>query len=148
MPEIFAVLVAEAEDPDLAADFPVIPASVHQSDFTVLRPDVPVIVVCPAAEFDTLVHEWPDQAAALLLLERLHELELERAAVPPVINVTVTDPEGFPAVDGHFRVTTGPQPTVVFVDGPVPEAGTAMQAGPVRQDDEGWVYPEPVSREE
>lgn len=51
----------------------------------------------------------------------LHERELDVASQPPIINVTVTSPDGIP-LPGHFRMDlTRPQPEVAYRDEPAPE---------------------------
>ncbi len=87
----------------------------------VLDPAQVVMADCPAAIFGQLAAEWPDQQTAHEIVEAVHELELERASKPPIINVAVTPPGGLPV--GHFRVDTGPQQKVAYVVGPPPEPG-------------------------
>lgn len=86
--------------------------------------------VVPADEesapyFDWVAEHWPDARAAVQIMSRQHEFDMERAAQPPVVNVTVVDGEGVPAFDGHIRVQTGPQRTLAYVVGPAPEQGTS-----------------------
>lgn len=51
----------------------------------------------------------------------VHERELDAASRPPIINVTVTSPDGVP-VPGHFRVDlTGPNPQFGYLDEPAPK---------------------------
>lgn len=46
--------------------------------------------------------------------QAVHERELDVASQPPVINVTVTSPDGVP-VPGHFRLDmTKPQPEICY----------------------------------
>jgi hypothetical protein len=90
-----------------------------------------VVLDMPPAQFDGLLDAMASSGsqrwitAQREILEAVHELDMERAAQPPVINVTVTPPDGGPAVPGHFRVNTGEQ-QVAWVDGPAPEDGPAV----------------------
>jgi len=62
----------------------------------------PVVLVAlddRAPEFEGLTEGWPDRATARDLLAEVHRRDVERAAQPPVVNVTV------PGVPGHFTGT-------------------------------------------
>lgn len=91
-----------------------------------LHPDRPITVQSDARDLMRLVNTWgrdlDDETErerareyAMDLLSALHDMEVERAAQPPVINVTVTPPAGVPGMPaGNYQVQTGPQPTVSF----------------------------------
>jgi hypothetical protein len=74
---------------------------------------------CPGRTiFDALADSWPDQVLMRAHTEALHQLDLARAAQPPVLNVTVvsdTGPLNYQVDPGHRTVSVG-------VTGP-PEAG-------------------------
>lgn len=80
-----------------------------------------VVSDLPPADFHILIREL-DTSGVLDIVERVHGAELQRAAVPPVLNVTVTPPEGTPAMAGHLQVDTGSQPTVTWVPPSDPRA--------------------------
>lgn len=77
------------------------------------------VVPSDAPLFDYLSETLP---GGRQIRQAIHDRELERAAQPPVINVTVTDPDGMPR-PGHFRVDlTRPQPEVHYLDRPAPSS--------------------------
>jgi hypothetical protein len=49
--------------------------------------------------FEWLTEAWPDRETSRVYQQAVHRLDVQRAAQPPVVNVTV------PGVPGHF---TGP----------------------------------------
>lgn len=51
--------------------------------------------------FEDLAKKWPDRATVMLCLDAVHRMDIERAAQPPVVNVTV------PGVPGHFTGQLG-----------------------------------------
>jgi hypothetical protein len=51
--------------------------------------------------FDHVARKWPDGAAADRLRGEMHRRDLEAAARPPVVHVTV------PGLPGHFTATAG-----------------------------------------
>ena len=59
-----------------------------------LDPDTAIVALCEPRAYQLLSRQWHDQDTARGLDEALHQLELERAARPPVIEVTVTAPPG------------------------------------------------------
>lgn len=75
---------------------------------------VVIVLQSDPAEFDSLMRSWPDHEFAVDLLGRLHELDVERASRPPVIQMTVTASEENGLVPGEYEVRTGPQPVVTF----------------------------------
>jgi hypothetical protein len=71
-----------------------------------MTPDVldtatPVVLDERAPEFDGLLDAWADRGTAHSTRQAVHRFELERAAVPPVINVTVA------GVPGRFSNVVG-----------------------------------------
>jgi hypothetical protein len=89
------------------------------SDDAVLDPETAIVVTCEPVVFRGLVREWPDRDFAEDIAETMHDLDLERAAQPPVIEVTVTTPPGgIPRADltrlvaEKVREFTGPQPVL------------------------------------
>ena len=64
------------------------------SDARVLYPDTAIVALCEPKDYQQLSRQWHDQDTARNLDEALHQIELERAAQPPVIEVTVTAPPG------------------------------------------------------
>lgn len=70
------------------------------SDASMLDPETAIVADCEPREFRTLIREWPDRDAAEEIAETLHQLDLDRAAQPPVIEVTVTTPpDGIPRLE-------------------------------------------------
>jgi hypothetical protein len=51
--------------------------------------------------FKWMTDNWPDRATAELVLDMVHRKDVDRAAQPVVVNVTV------PGVPGHFTGTLG-----------------------------------------
>lgn len=91
----------------------------------ILDRETPVLITSDPPIFRQLVAEWERGAE---ILEFIHEFELARTAQPPVINVVVTDPHGFQS-PGHFRIETGDQGKVTYVNTPPPEVtGRVMTA--------------------
>lgn len=89
------------------------------SDSSVLDPDTAIVADSETTLFRALIREHPDPAAAEQIAETQHQLDLERAAQPPVIEVTVTTPpEGIRRADlartamQAVRRFTGPQPVL------------------------------------
>jgi hypothetical protein len=85
----------------------------------VLDPDTAIVADCEPRDFRYLIREWPDRDAAEEIAETLHQFDLERAAQPPVIEVTVTTPpDGIPRAEltqlvaEKVREVTGPQPAL------------------------------------
>jgi hypothetical protein len=66
--------------------------------------------------FDWMTEAWPDRATARHCLRYVHLRDVERAAQPPVIHVTV------PGIPGHFTGTAGGS-EVAYEPVPAPEAG-------------------------
>lgn len=89
---------------------------------TVLDPAMAVVLSPATPEFTRLAREWleKDPQAGIAIVERTHQRDLERAAQPPVISVTVTTPEG-EVQPGHYEVQTGPLPVITYHDEPAPE---------------------------
>lgn len=94
----------------------------------VLDPEEFIVADHAVQTFEHLCETWHDKATARETREAIHKLELEAAAQPPVINVTVAAPDGTPSTDGHFRVDTGPQ-TVTYVEGPAPAPDAGARPG-------------------
>jgi hypothetical protein len=69
--------------------------------------------------FELLASAWADHITVLRLMGAMHVLELERAAVPDIVNVTVTNPAGQPM--GHFRVDDNNPGFTTYVVGPPPD---------------------------
>jgi hypothetical protein len=67
-----------------------------------------------APAFDHVQDNWPDRVTARHCLNVVHRADIERAAVPPVVNVTV------PGLLGHFTGEAG-SGQVAYVPGPAPE---------------------------
>lgn len=74
-------------------------------DAVVLAPSEPV-------EFDAMVSLTDNRKFTDSLVKALHELELERAAQPPVIHLTVPATTENGLVPGEYQVRTGPHPTL------------------------------------
>jgi hypothetical protein len=88
--------------PDKAAawDLGKRPVRRYRSDCRVLDPGTAIVASCEPEIFRSLAREWHDQGTAHDLDEAVHQMELERAAQPPVIEVTVTTPpEGIPRAE-------------------------------------------------
>ncbi len=64
------------------------------SDARVLYPDTAIVALCEPKDYQQLSRQWHDQDTARSLDEAQHQLDLERASQPPVIEVTVTAPPG------------------------------------------------------
>jgi hypothetical protein len=62
---------------------------------------VPVALDDRAPLFEDLGEIWPDRVTARQCLAAVHRMDVERAAQPPVVNVTV------PGVPGHFTGQMG-----------------------------------------
>lgn len=115
MADIFDVLVARApawlsylanrEVPERPGDRSLDPDVFVRADRTVL--------------FEQQVAEWPDPQAMFTLLEVMHDMDLERAAQPPVVNVSITPPDGTPAI-GYLQVDTRNRRRMTFVVGRTP----------------------------
>lgn len=76
-----------------------------------LDPAVPVALDDRAPEFEELAESWPGRATAQQCVAAVHRMDIDRAAQPPVINVTV------PGVPGHF--TGSPGSAVAYSPDPV-----------------------------
>lgn len=57
------------------------------SDARALFPDTVIIVACEPRIYQQLSRQWHDRGTARNLDDAMHQLELERAARPPVIEV-------------------------------------------------------------
>jgi hypothetical protein len=119
-PDVFSLVLAQMPDLGYVGERP----GVERKGFDCLSGSVVVVLDCEAAALDGLVAEWPDQDNARELVKGLHGLELERAAQPPEVHVTITPPGGQQAVPGHFVVSTGPDKQISYVDAPDQAAGT------------------------
>ena len=103
-----------------------VPARGHQLA-AVLEPEIAIVTNGETCHFRQLIREWPDRDAAEEIAEVMHQRDLEQAAQPPVIEVTVTTPpEGLPRahvaelVKKTVERFTGPQPVLSGTD-PFPE---------------------------
>jgi hypothetical protein len=86
---------------------------------SVLDPAVVVPLSGEARELARLFSSWEDSEFAIGLQALLHEKDIERASQPPVIEVTVTPPQGVPAPPpGKYVVSTGPNQVVAFHPSP------------------------------
>jgi len=85
----------------------------------------PCVIGMDAVNFGYLLRVWHDQDNAHQFREGVHAAELERAAQPPVVHVTVTPPHGQQQIPGHFEIQTGPQRQVRYSPRPDEEAGGA-----------------------
>ena len=94
MPSVFDMVRAGWPDKVTARDLGKRPVCSRCSDARVLDPHTAIVADCEPGDFRTLVREWHDRRTAEHLAEAVHQLELERAAQPPVIEVTVTTPPG------------------------------------------------------
>jgi hypothetical protein len=75
----------------------------------ILNPSTPVVLDPCAPEFDGMLNGWPDQDTARSALQAVHRMDLERASVPAVINVTVAGMPGrFSSVVGSGGVSYVP----------------------------------------
>jgi hypothetical protein len=72
---------------------------------------VPVALDDRAPWFERLAENWSDRETASRCREHVHRMDVERAAQPPVINVTV------PGVPGHFTGSPGTG-EVAYAPGP------------------------------
>jgi hypothetical protein len=122
----FDAVCDRLSDKSFAWDMRRRPVRCRRSDDSMLDPETAIVADCDTREFRALVREHPDRDAAEEIAEAMHQLDLERAAQPPVIEVTVTTPpEGIPRAELTELVTdtvrqfTGPQP-VLSDDGPRP----------------------------
>jgi hypothetical protein len=116
---VFDGVCDELPDKAFAWDLRRQPVRRRLSDAGVLDPGTAIVADCEPDQFRRLTREWPDRAAAEGLVEDMHQLDLERAAQPPVIEVTVTTPPGgIPRADltrlvsDTVREFTGPQPVL------------------------------------
>lgn len=76
------------------------------------------VAASDAPLFEELCSTLPGGGA---IRQAVHDRELQAAAQPPVINVTVTSPDGIP-VPGHFRMDmTRPQPELRYHEEPAPD---------------------------
>ena len=128
MPSVFDRLVSEHPALGYLAGFP---ARSRCSDARVLDRQTAVVADCEPGSLRVLFREWHDRRTAEELAEAVHQLELERAAQPPVIEVTViTPPEGIPRLELD-RAVAGKIAGLL----PAPGPGTlppAWAAGPDR----------------
>lgn len=129
MPSIFDQFVAEQSDHPLAAELAARPPRRYCSDARVLDSGTAIAVTFEPEFFRQLTREWHDRDTTEALAEAVHQLELERAAKPPVIEVTVTTPPtGIPRaeltelVQDTVARITGPQPALRAGDGYLPGA--------------------------
>ena len=135
MPLIFDQL-AELSCMDAVLHLARRPARSRYSDARVLDPVIAVVIDCEPVVFRGLLREWGDRATAEGLAEAVHRLELERAAQPPVIEVTVTTPpEGIPRLELSQLVAekvqeiTGPLPALLPGSGEQPRRRRVLTAG-------------------
>ncbi len=86
-------------------------------DAGVLDPDTVIVADCEPKDFRVLVREWGDPRAAEEIAEEMYQRDLERAAQPPVIEVTVTTPpDGIP----RLELTRLVAEKVAEITGPLP----------------------------
>lgn len=117
MPPVFDQLASEWPDSAAVADLIRFPARARFSDARVLDPVTAIVADCEPVIFRFLIRDWPDRGTAEELAEAVHQLELERAAQPPVIEVTViTPPEGIP----RLELTRIVAEKVAEITGPMP----------------------------
>src|SRR6185437_7793381 len=96
----FDALCDTLADKSFAWDMRKRPVRRRPSDAAVLDPGTAVVADCEPETFRELAREWPDRDAAGQITEAMHSLDLERAAQPPVIEVTVTTPpDGIPRAE-------------------------------------------------
>lgn len=81
-----------------------------------------VLVDVEAPWFDFMTKNWPDEETSRHVRNALLRLDIEHAAQPPVINVTV------PGIYGHFTAVAG-QDEVSWSAAPAPETGGAVVLG-------------------
>jgi hypothetical protein len=92
------------------------PAVQRPCDASALDPGTVIVAGCEPKDFRALIQEWGDPRAAEEIAEEMYQRELERAAQPPVIEVTVTTPpEGIP----RLELTQLVAETVAEVTGPL-----------------------------
>jgi hypothetical protein len=108
------------EHPETAAERQQRPVP-ERSGETPLDKEAVVLAAAGTVLFEQHVAQWGTPQTCYELLDVLHEFELERAAKPPVINVSVTPPDGFKAMEGHFRFDTTQPQQAAYVVGPPPE---------------------------
>ena len=97
MPSAFVVLARRGSMArrSLAAMLAARPLRVYRSPRAViLDPAAPIALDCEPSAFRQMVRDWPDRDTSSQLVEAIHQLDLKRAAQPPVIEVTVTTPPG------------------------------------------------------
>jgi hypothetical protein len=93
------------------------PVPSRSSDISVLDPGTPIVADCEPVFFRYLIREWPDRDAAEETAEAMHQRDLEQAAQPPVIEVTVTTPpDGIP----RLELTQLVAEKVAEITGPLP----------------------------
>lgn len=137
MPSIFDQFVAEQEDNPLAAEMAARPLRRYCSDARILDSGTAIVVTSEPDFFRQLTREWHDRDTTEALAEAVHQLELERASKPPVIEVTVTTPPtGIPRaelgqlVQDTVARITGPQPVLPPGDWEIaPAAGDGYVPG-------------------
>lgn len=116
---VFADLAAEGTY--LAAGYHLAPRKVPEHAVLTSRATMQALdrgVVIPRqpglSEFPALVRAWPDHQFAVDVLTRMGDRDVQRAAQPPVLQVTVTPPAGTPGPPpGQYEVRTGPNSQVV-----------------------------------
>ena len=90
---MFDAVRGEWPDKATARDLGGRPVRSRCSDARVLDPETAVVADCER-KCRRLLREWHDRRTAEDLAEAVHQRDLERAAQPPVIQVTVTTPPG------------------------------------------------------
>jgi hypothetical protein len=93
------------------------PVPRRPSDAGVLDPFTVIVADCEPGIFRATIRGWDNRRAAEEIAEEMYQRELERAAQPPVIEVTVTTPPGgIPRLDLTRLVAE----KVAEVTGPLP----------------------------
>jgi hypothetical protein len=73
-----------------------------------------------APGFEWMAAAWPDRSAAMDYVKIVHDADLKRAQVPPVVNVRLPGKDGR-TLPGHLRVRDGqPEAYVVHESQPLP----------------------------
>jgi hypothetical protein len=102
---VFSVLRAQWPDKATAWDLGKRPLPRRCSNASALQADTAIVALCEPRTYQQLSRQWHDRDTTWVLDEALHQLELERAARPPVIEVTVTaPPEGIPRAELNVLV--------------------------------------------
>jgi hypothetical protein len=116
---VFDQFCDQLPDKVLAWDLRSRPVRPRSSDDSMLDPETAIVAGCEPGIFRAVVREMDNRDAAEEIAEVMHQRDLEQAAQPPVIEVTVTTPpEGIPRleldrlVSETVRDITGPQPAL------------------------------------